>query len=706
VSLPRPFQIVRTPDQWLRASHDGTFLDAREGIVELAWTSAHEDAAAPVAPVAPAGLAFDAECRLYHTVPEEGRIERLRWAAFDPRSSTSGPAPDPVVTRPGARALGAFTADPVPSFAPRSLAVAADDRLFIADVHSRAITVFDVPTERLLRIATLPAAPLDLTARGREVVALLEGNLLVALDARHGPRPLETAHTAGLGPLSRLVARPDGGALIAIERAWTPDARIVPLADPASAFEVPFATDLELAGADSLAVARRPGDDLRCWRLDPPRTEREPLKARGYDGRGIVRTPDGTIGFWTSSGFHLAVTARVRYVRRGRVTTFRLDAGEYQTSWGRLFLDACIPPGTRVRVRCFAMDEPPEEAGIARTPPGNLVPADLDDLPRPDLSPPTLPASLADELVEDALHRRGNGRETPWLQIAEEDRFETYEVPVLDREAGRAAAAVGRFLWIALELSGDTRKTPRIRCVRAEHPGHDWMRRLPKVYSRDPGPADFLQRYLAVFEGLLGELEAKSGARRALLDPWSAPDALLPWLAGFVGLVLDERWPVPVRRCLLDRFIELWRARGTVRGLRRFLEITTQDRVAIVEHFRLRPDPGSIVGGAGMAAFEPFAHRFTVVLGACLDEEALASVRHVLDEHRPAHTLYDVCTVATGMRIGRGLHLGLTSVVGRSGTFAAMQVGGWALGRGATLGRALAGTVTEASRLGRDSRVG
>jgi len=94
------------------------------------------------------------------------------------------------------------------------------------------------------------------------------------------------------------------------------------------------------------------------------------------------------------------------------------------------------------------------------------------------------------------------------------------------------------------------------------------------------------------------------------------------------------------------------------------------------------------------------------VLTASLDEEALAAARHVLEEHRPAHTLYALCSVAAGMRVGRGLHLGLTTVVGQSGAFATLQIGASVLGRGAVVGRAVAGTVAGASRLGGDSRVG
>jgi hypothetical protein len=81
-------------------------------------------------------------------------------------------------------------------------------------------------------------------------------------------------------------------------------------------------------------------------------------------------------------------------------------------------------------------------------------------------------------------------------------------------------------------------------------------------------------------------------------------------------------------------------------------------------------------------------------------------VRHILDVHRPAHTAFDICTVGAGMRVGRGLHLGLSSVIGKTGAFTTLQVGATRLGRDAVVGRPDAGTVLGSSRLGGDSRVG
>ena len=105
-------------------------------------------------------------------------------------------------------------------------------------------------------------------------------------------------------------------------------------------------------------------------------------------------------------------------------------------------------------------------------------------------------------------------------------------------------------------------------------------------------------------------------------------------------------------------------------------------------------------------AFRRYAHRFTALITAVLSDEERGLAESILTVHRPAHTIGALCTVAAGMRVGRGLLAGLTSVIGKSGGFATAQIGGWHLGRGAVIGRPRAASRLEASRLGWDSRVG
>jgi len=752
---PRPFTLIRTHDQWLRSSHEETALEGE--VVQLHWRDQKPENAGDETPVAEraTGLAFDGYCRLYHSIPSEGRVERWLWAAEDPLQLAGGQA-SPVALPvdlfgDGLEApVGDFEISgekPAPLLSPRGLTIDENQRLFVAESGAKRILIYDLWSRRLLRRVQLGAAPIDLATDGRTVYVLLASPPgLVKLDARTGPKSL--AWPSEVADPSRIALSPEGELFI-LERAGSASSRIVRFSKPVEAIEVKFATDIEFqTGAASLAracdgagavlvVARRPGEDfLRFCVGDNQPAALPPLKARGYDGLGIALTPDGRIIFWTAAGPRHAVAARLRYLPQGRVITYRLDSGEFHTVWGRIFLDACIPRGTAVTARCITADELPEDSEIPRLRPANTQA----DPPYPELSPPMPPQSLADQMKESPaqpLHRRETGRELPWVRLAEDDRFETYETPTL--------APPGRYLWVCLELSGDTRSTPRIRALRVEYPSHDYLRRIPQTFSRDEQVASFLRRYLAIFEGALGELEAEADARRALLDPRSAPAEILPWLAGFLGLIFDERMshaPRPggstedVRRKLIAEATWLFRFRGAVAGLRRFLEIYLGSAPILIEKFRARGLGGAMLGeGGGLSsnsvlgggfriggaigqteaqtlannvedAFETHAHRFAVIIPTSLTSEQSEVVARILDLHRPAHTLVEVCALETGMRVGRGLHVALTSIIGRSGGFDQWQLGNSPLGRGAILGVRAPGTMIGGTRLGQDSRVG
>jgi hypothetical protein len=123
---------------------------------------------------------------------------------------------------------------------------------------------------------------------------------------------------------------------------------------------------------------------------------------------------------------------------------------------------------------------------------------------------------------------------------------------------------------------------------------------------------------------------------------------------------------------------------------------------------------GGAVGAPGEAplsgttpdAFAANAHRFSVIIPAVLSSEQLDVVQHVLDVHRPAHTIVEICTVGSGMRVGHGLHLGLSSLIGRTGGWTELQVGSATLGRGSLVGAAGPGARVGIASLGGDSRVG
>jgi phage tail-like protein len=764
-AIGRSFAPLTGWEQWLRCGHHGTTVDPTTEEVTLAWEAADTTPAAAggvgrwpaeAVPAGPAGLAFDLNGCLYHGVPERGQLQRVPW----PRPpSGSAEATEPVDLLPPVRGPaprpGSFApADPAAGASIRAVALAADadEHLFVLDGDNGEIAVVDLADGHLLRRIVLRWPAVDLAADGRAILVATadRAHPLVTVDALGAPLEVALAHRAvtalaevpAAARPARVAVGPRGERWLLLRTATS--AWAVPIADDrrSSPIQVTGATDLELTeydGRGHLVVAGPPGRDLLVFVLRPGAdAPGSPLRARNYDGRGIVRTPDGRIGFWNGTAFRVATTGRRRFVAAGHLDGFRLDSGAYQQQWGRIFVEACVPSGTSLHVGVATSDDLP----------GSLDPADPSILAAP---PPLLgdddatweaPSASALELPlapqrldrvlarKCALHRRETGSELAWSRPDPATRLEVYEAPV--------QAPPGRYLWVRLMLGGSTQATPRVLAVRAEFPGHDLLERLPRTYRRDPVAASFLRRYLAMADGLLSEMELRAAQRDLLLDPYGAPVELLGWLASLIGLTLDTRWPASARRTLLAEAICLFRRRGTIAGLQRMLEIYLGCAVVIVEAFRLRGVGGAFAGGgdaprtsadavvgagfrvggdiggtAGAArasgstadAFRTHAHRFSVLVPRELTDQERSAVGDLLDQHRPAHTLVEVCTVGRGMRVGVGLHLAVSTLVGPTSRLRRAVVGDSRVGAGTLLGRPRAGVRPGGSRLGTDTVV-
>lgn len=86
---------------------------------------------------------------------------------------------------------------------------------------------------------------------------------------------------------------------------------------------------------------------------------------------------------------------------------------------------------------------------------------------------------------------------------------------------------------------------------------------LPGVYHDDP----VIQSFLSAFDEVLAPIFSTLDNLDAYFDPRLTPPDFLEWLGGWVGMVLDEHWPLERRRKLVQAAVELYRWRGTVRGL-------------------------------------------------------------------------------------------------------------------------------------------
>lgn len=102
---------------------------------------------------------------------------------------------------------------------------------------------------------------------------------------------------------------------------------------------------------------------------------------------------------------------------------------------------------------------------------------------------------------------------------------------------------------------------------------------LPGIYHDD----EFTAAFTGGLDDVLAPVFASLDCLDAYVDPWLAPDDFLQWLAGWTGVIIDEGWPVDRSRAFIANIAELYRWRGTVRGLRAELAIYTGGDVEITD---------------------------------------------------------------------------------------------------------------------------
>jgi len=249
-------------------------------------------------------------------------------------------------------------------------------------------------------------------------------------------------------------------------------------------------------------------------------------------------------------------------------------------------------------------------------------------------------------------------------------------------------SAAGRFIELRLTLRGSGRSSPKLRALRAHYPRFSYLTYLPAVYREDNTSASFLDRFLANFEGMLTELEGRVESAQALFDYASAPPEALMWLAGWLGALLDDHWEEWRRRFFLANAAELYRRRGTRRGLLAAVRLAL-DRCPTDSLFD-DDDEGAPFGYRLSEAFRQGdaagAHRFTLLAPIDLAASPVdrlsvrESVAAVVERERPAHAAFDVQLYWALFRVGSA-RVGRDTALGEGSRLSALIIGAGYVGQ-------------------------
>jgi phage tail-like protein len=181
-----------------------------------------------------------------------------------------------------------------------------------------------------------------------------------------------------------------------------------------------------------------------------------------------------------------------------------------------------------------------------------------------------------------------------------------------------------------------------------------FLRYLPGLYQDD----SFTQRFLMIFESVLGPIDRTIAALPLFTEPEMTPEEFLPWLAQWVALTLDHSWPVDRQRALIANSVEIYRWRGTRHGLKLHIQCYTGHE-PIIQEYR----SGFVLGKESGLAWttqllnSPPNPLLFVVTAPVHNPRAVnaAILRQIIEEDKPAHTTYRLRVVLAGAaRAGEG----------------------------------------------------
>lgn len=263
------------------------------------------------------------------------------------------------------------------------------------------------------------------------------------------------------------------------------------------------------------------------------------------------------------------------------------------------------------------------------------------------------------------------------------------------------------FIWVGGLLRGDGSSSPIVRQIRLDFNPENLIRYMPATYRAGAQRRLFLELLLATVGADLSAVEGRLRGLTTYFEPAAAPPDWLPWIAGWLDFTLIEEWSQADTRRNIATAMQLYTQRGTVAGLKRYLELYAgvaarieeprvalfglNDGLALGFNTVLAPahEQGAVLASTatlgqshllaaediGVPVFEDIAHRFAVQVYAAqlAGPRTRDAVIATLEREKPAHTTYHLCVIDARMRVGFQARIGVDSIV--AGPAPAMRLG-------------------------------
>lgn len=322
---------------------------------------------------------------------------------------------------------------------------------------------------------------------------------------------------------------------------------------------------------------------------------------------------------------------------KGTYISTSLDSFASQTIWHKFMLNAKIPKDTQVELYYFALED-------------KFIKVENKDI--------NIDEFIKDEKISFAYK----------MQILEP----YWSKPLVNPKDALINSTEGRYLWYRLELLGSKENTPLLESIRIYYPRTSYLRYLPSIYQNDKKSKDFLERYLSIYETILMNMEEKIDKVSQYFDPDYVTGDFLKWLLSWMKISVSDGWSDDKLKLLLKRCSEIYKIRGTRKGLKEIIELYTGRRPYIIEFYEVKnslknPELESLFNK--LYNISPYSFCVLIEASVVRNTKSQLEVEKIINSEKPAFTEGNLILLEDNMCLDSHCYMGINSILAKSAKF-------------------------------------
>jgi len=241
-----------------------------------------------------------------------------------------------------------------------------------------------------------------------------------------------------------------------------------------------------------------------------------------------------------------------------------------------------------------------------------------------------------------------------------------WSTPLKEAEDALLHGAIGRYLWIYIELIGSSMHSPVVQSLEVYFPRSSYLAYLPSIYQRGTSSQQFLSRYLSIFQSMIEDTDVRISSVSRTLEGNQASGESLRWLLSWLGIESEDYWSEVQLRELLREAPKLYRMRGTKYAIETLVKIYTGHPPIVLEYEQIKPLKENIeLGEVAERLYAADPHAFNVLVKAEHVDTELKRVtlQSIIESYKPVFSTFKLVVLQPWVYMDLHSYLGMNTVL-------------------------------------------